>query len=183
MSGASGLPARSAAKHEPGCPCTRCVGFTGGPEGTAMVSTRHGAYSVVEIQGRAIEVAEGLREAMRSEGIYRPAFEPSLALCSVVLTRVERAHAAIAAADAVLDEAGISPLAAFAESERGVALHKLRLDLRRWTAEARAHLAELGLTPTSLARLARDSGQALRARAALSELSEHLATHYSEVEQ
>jgi hypothetical protein len=162
------------ALHAEGCECVRCVGFTPGPNGTALVNLRHGAYSLVEIQGRAAEVADGLREAMREEGTYRPAFEPALALCSVVLVRVERASAAVAATDAALDEAGVSPLAPYLGTERGRAMDRLRQDLRRWSAEARSHLSELGLTPSSMAKLARDSGQALRARAALENLARHL---------
>jgi hypothetical protein len=153
-----------------------------------MVSMRHGAYSVVEIQGRAAEVAENLREALREEGLYRPGFEPALALCAVVLVRVERAAAAIAAVEAVLDgvldeagvSPGVSPLAPFLDSERGLAMEKLRRDLRRWTAEARAHLAELGLTPRSLAALSRDAGSAIRARAAMQNLAAHLDAHHGE---
>ena len=166
--------ASSARAHLSGCNCKRCVGFTGGPDGTALVNLRHGAYSLVEIQGRAAEVAEGLRAALREEAIYRPAFEPSIALCSVVLVRVERAHSAVAAADDALDEAGVSPLAPYLGTERGQAMDRLRQDLRRWTAEARAQLGELGLTPSSMAKLARDSGQALRARTAIANLSQHL---------
>jgi hypothetical protein len=166
--------------HAPDCSCTRCVGFTPGPDGTALANRRHGAYSIVEIQGRSAEVAEGLRVALREEGLYRPGFEPALALCSVVLVRVERAAAAIAATDATLDEAGVSPLAPFLDSERGLAMEKLRRELRRWTAEARTHLTELGLTPRSLAALSRDAGSALRARSALSNLSAHLETAHSE---
>jgi hypothetical protein len=152
----------------------RCVGFTPGPNGTAVVNLRHGAYSLVEIQGRAAEVAEGLRDALREESTYRPAFEPAIALASVVLVRVERASAAVAAADVALDEAGVPALAAYVSTDRGQALERLRADMRRWVAESRALLAELGLTPSAMAKLARDSGQALRARAALANLAQHL---------
>jgi hypothetical protein len=153
--------------HLPGCECTRCLGFTPGPNGTAVTRLTHGARSLVQIQGRASEVADGLREAMVAEGIYRPAFDPTLAACSIVLVRIERLAARLDAEDA----GEVEPV-----SDR----HPDQL--RQWTNTLRGYLGDLGLTPRSLAVIARDTGLAgyTRTQTAMRDLEAHLAAEHGE---
>jgi hypothetical protein len=156
----------------------RCVGFTPGPNGTgALARQTHGAYSVVQIEGRAGEVAEALTDALVAEGLYRPAFAPAVSACAVVLVRLERAHAALDQVDERMEAEGGGPLAAYLGTiGEGDPLSKLRQDAARWANVARAHMADLGLTPASLARIAKDTGiaQQTRTQAALRALSEHV---------
>lgn len=143
------------------------------------VALKHGARSVVQIQGRAAEVAEEIVEALRAEDLFRPMFAPTVQVCSVALVRVERAVAAIAQ----VDDAAETPLDSFA-GERAATVERLRNDLRLWTNTALRCLAELGMTPASLARIARDSGvaRATRTQAALRDLQAHLDAEHAEVE-
>jgi uncharacterized protein YjiS (DUF1127 family) len=159
-------------KHDEGCRCVRCAGFEAGNQ----LAMRHGAkVSVLQLQGDAAEVAGGLRDLMIEAQTYRPAFEPTIEVCSVVLVRVRRAALAI---DRV-DEAAGDPLAPYA-TQNAEMLSRLREDMRRWTNAARGYLETLGLTPAALARIARDAGQAGRARAALDALHDHLLENYAE---
>jgi hypothetical protein len=159
-----GVPNRSYGRsnHVDGCQCKRCLGFQSGN----VVALTHGARSLVQIQGRSADVAEGLREALRSEGIYRPAFEASIAACSIVLVRVERAAAALDAAEADAKEAS----------------DQLYARLRGWVNASTRHLSELGLTPRSLAALAKDTGLASysRTQAAMAEPEAHLEALHDE---
>jgi hypothetical protein len=165
-------PAKGASTHDESCSCHRCLAFQPGN----ALALKHGAYAVVEIQGRAREVEESLVAALRSEDLWRPSFAPTVAICAVTLVRVERAYAAIAQ----LDDAAENPLAAYL-GERAQAVEKVREDLRRWTNTARQHLAELGLTPSALARIARDTGQgkAARASAAIRALADHVEREHA----
>jgi hypothetical protein len=169
-------PTHGTSRHVEGCACVRCRGFEPGHQ----LTTTHGAYAVVGITGRAQEITDGLIEAMVAEGTWRPSFAPTVQVCSVLLVRVERAAAAIAQ----VDDAATEPLGSYV-GDVGETIEKLRRDLRGWTNAARGYLAELGLTPAALARIARDSGvgRATRAQAALRELNAHLEQHYAEVER
>ncbi len=181
---ASGIPAKGASEHGtsahgPGCACARCFGFQPGHQ----LSVTHGAKSVVGIRGRAAEVAEALTELMQSEGIYRPAFAPTVEACATVLVRLERAAIALDTVDDSLLEA--SPLAGYlAAGDRPEALMRLRDDMRKWSGTARSYLNDLGLSPSALARVQRDTGigKATRAQAAIRELNAHIERHYGELE-
>lgn len=169
--------------HPRDCSCTRCVGFTAGPTGTAITRTKSGAYSLVEIKGRAGEVATGLREIMELEGIYRPLFAPTVEACAIVLVRMERAAKAIEHVDelaANLEGANVLTGYVSRTPELDDQLGNLRDDLRRWSALARGYLETLGMTPRSLAALTRDTGigKQTRAQAALVELRQHLEVHH-----
>jgi hypothetical protein len=181
---ASGIPAKSASEHGasahgPECPCPRCTGFRPGHQ----LSVKHGAKSVVGIRGRAAEVAQALTELMQAEGIYRPAFAPTVQACATVLVRLERAAVAIDTVDDALLEA--SPLAGYLSAgDRPEALMRLRQDMRSWAGTARAYLNDLGLSPAALARVQRDTGigKATRAQVAMRELNAHIERHYGEIE-
>lgn len=130
------------------------------PNGNTLALT-HGARSLVQIQGRAAEIADGLREAMVEEGIYRRLFDPTISACALVLVRMERLAARLDA-----EEAGeVEPV-----NER------LPDQLRQWANTVRAYMGDLGLTPRSLAVIARDTGLAgyTRTQAAMRELEAHL---------
>ena len=110
------------------------------PNGTAITRTKHGARSLVEIRGRASEVAEGLRETMALEELWRPLFGVTVEAASIVLVRMERAARFLEEVEA--DPAHDPELTA-----------RLRSDLRGWATAARGYLNDLGLTPASLARI------------------------------
>jgi hypothetical protein len=161
-----------AREHGKGCDCTRCRGFKQGN----LVGQRHGAYAVASLTGRAGEVADRLRELMQAEDLWRPSFSPTIDACAVVLVRLERAEAALAKVDAA---AGDNVLGAYV-GEHGDALARLRHDCRGWANVARGFLADLGLSPASLARISRDTGvgRAARASAALRALEDHVEREY-----
>lgn len=168
-------------RHPEGCACVRCTGFQEGNQlgftAGHELSTKHGAYSVVGIQGRAREVAEQIAAAMVREDLYRPSFQAAIEACSVVLVRLERAHAAMAKADEALD--ATAPLAGYAGGEAD-ALARLRYDAAKWAGQARQYLNDLGLTPRSLAAISRDTGigRSARASVALRALDQHLEREY-----
>lgn len=139
-------------------------------EGNTL-GVKHGAYGTVVLAPRAAEIADGLREAMISEELHRPIFEPAIRACALVLARVERASVALDAAEE--------------DPEIGLDMHmRLREDLRKWTNSARGYLSDLGLTPSALARISRDTGvgKAARATSALRELNAHLEREHGENE-
>jgi len=176
---AGGASMHGTSAHGPECPCARCTGFRAGHQ----LSVTHGAKSVVGIRGRAAEVAEALTELMQSEGIYRPAFAPTVEACATVLVRLERAAIALDTVDDSLLEA--SPLAGYlAAGDRPEALSRLRDDMRKWSGTARSYLNDLGLSPAALARVQRDTGigKATRAQAAMRELNAHIERTYGEIE-
>src|SRR4029078_12274629 len=80
-------------KHQKGCGCTRCVGFTNGN----VVALKHGARSMVTLAPRAAELADGLRQIVPA---VSKSDEPSTRLLALALARVE-------AANAWLDEVGL----------------------------------------------------------------------------
>jgi hypothetical protein len=168
--GSNGDTSQGWSGHELGCTCTRCVGFTAGPNGTAITRTTHGARSLVEIGARASEVADGIRETLEVEGAYRPVFEPAIAACAIVLVRMERAARALDEADDTLE----------LESHL-----RLRSDMRGWANVARGYLNDLGCTPSALARISKDLGlaKATRAQAAMRDLAEHLEREHAELER
>ena len=83
-SGSSGVDASAVAprarrsqgygRHPEGCDCTRCVGFTAGPNGSAVTRLTHGARSLVQIRGRAAEIAEELQLRLAEEQLWRETF-------------------------------------------------------------------------------------------------------------
>lgn len=169
---ASGIPVGGASEHGPECACRRCRGFEPGHE----LSVRHGAYAVVGLEGRAREVADSLEELMRDEGVWRDVFAPTIRAAAVVLVRLERAEAALQQVD---EAAGENPLASYVGENRDT-LARLRQDARGWANTARTYLNDLGLSPASLARIARDTGvgKAARASAAIRALDEHVQREY-----
>lgn len=156
--------------HEEGCDCTRCVGFTPGPDGTAVTRLTHGARSLVQIRPRAAEVAEGLQLRLEQEQLWRESFGPAVEACALVLVRLERAHAA-------LDEHEAEHGALSGSTQHAALIQSAA----RWANAARSYLSDLGLTPRALAAIARDTGLArsTRTAAALSSLTEHVERTHS----
>jgi hypothetical protein len=110
---------------------------------------------------------------MEREGIWRPLFLTAVMQYAICLVRQERADAALAAAE---EESGRGD---------GDRLRRLREDSRRWSNAARGWANDLGLTPSALARIARDTGigRATRSAAAMQALGEHVKReHAPEVE-
>jgi hypothetical protein len=159
---ASGIPAKGASTHGPGCTCVRCRGFQPGhhyADGHGRPTT-HGAKSRPHILAKAprtLELADAIREVVP---IYDPADEFTVHALSVVLVRVERATAALEQLDADLDERGEGPLASYAGE--GEKFDSLRKDLRSWISVAERYFAALGMSPGSRARLGLDIARARR---------------------
>jgi hypothetical protein len=150
-------------RHGDDCQCVRCQGFAPGNE----LHRTHGAYaSTLRLGERVSELAVEIRDSVP---VYSPADEVVVRLLAVTLARIERASVAI---DRVDDEAEGKEIDAYAGA-RGEQLQRLRSDLRGWINSARRLANDLGLTPTSRAKLgldiARGRGEALRA---------HLASAY-----
>jgi Phage terminase, small subunit len=117
-----------------------------------QVARKHGGYSLLGIGERGNEICDSIREAMP---VYSPADETVVQLLGVTCARIERANEAIA----TVDESA-TPLGAYLAGKDGQdlapALHRLRQDLRAWIGLARRLSNDLGLTPTSRARLGLD---------------------------
>jgi hypothetical protein len=167
-------------RHADDCSCTRCVGFTSGPNGTAaLVTTKHGARSLVQIQPRAAEVAEVLRQTLVDEQLWREGFGPTVDACALVLVRMERCAAALGEADERLADQG--PLAPYLPNGEGRdVLDYVRRDLNRWANTARGYLNDLGLTPRALAAIAKDTGiaRSTRSATALRALNEYVESEH-----
>jgi hypothetical protein len=125
--------ADDAKRHGAGCTCTRCEGFPRGHE----LSLKHGAYAMVALSPRAAEIAEELTALVPASS---PIDAPIIRTLALTLARIERASAALEAAD---DAAG--------EGKQ-----RLAEDLRAWLGLSRRLFADLGLNPTSRARLGFD---------------------------
>lgn len=113
------------------------------------LAVQHGAYSTLHLAPRAAELAAELRAVVPA---YSPADEPMVRMLAIVLARVERATAALEKVDDAAEgnEVGVY-LGDGAESMR-----RLREDSRGWINTARRLANDLGLTPTSRARLGLD---------------------------
>lgn len=148
------------AGHGAGCQCRRCVGLRGALDGVPFepgnrASERHGAYSArLGEDPRTAELAAGIREAASWIGATD---DVTVSLLAVTLRRVERAVAAIEAADALSE----NPLAPYLTNDG--ALRTLRDDMRGWMRLAASLASDLGLSPTSRARLGLDVAQSRRA--------------------
>jgi hypothetical protein len=123
-------PAKGASKHTADCTCTRCRGFQPGH----TLSLKHGARSVVALGPRVDELAGDLCPLVPA---YTASDEPAVRLLAMTLARLERAEAALE--QAAPDELG-----------------RLRQDALGWANAARRLLNDLGMTPTSRARLGLD---------------------------
>jgi hypothetical protein len=142
--------AAAPSQHGDGCGCQRCRGFTQGEPGPAV---RHGAYSRLSLQPRARALREELSGLVP---LGADADAPAIDLLALTLAQVERAGVVLAVEQARSQEAmrrGDPP------PER---LDRLAADCRSWTNTAARLLDQLGLTPTSRARLAGDLAAASR---------------------
>jgi hypothetical protein len=147
-------------RHGPGCECRRCAGLRGAVDAVPFAagntaSVRHGAYSGrIGEDERTLAIADEVR---RSASWITASDEPAVRLLAVTLCRTERAVAAIEEADK-LSSNPLSPYLA-----KDTALKALRDDVRGWVRLAAQLASELGLTPTSRARLGLDVAQSRRA--------------------
>jgi hypothetical protein len=127
--------------HGADCPCTRCQGFREGNElGVRFApgnraAERHGGYSLAGLEDRGKEIAEEIRPTLPAGAVCD---EPVLQLLALTLARVERGAAAIERVDDLSESLRLSH------------------DLRAWVNGARRLANDLGLTPTSRARLGLD---------------------------
>jgi hypothetical protein len=167
--------------HDDRCECKRCAGF--GPRNEAAV--RHGAYATVHLAPRAQEIADAIVHELEAEGLWRPMFGPAISIAAVTLVRVERAEAALQAAEDALAKQGAGPVEAYLGNHGANPMQRLREDSRRWANAARGYLNDLGLTPRALAAIARDTGlaRATRSAAALQTLGEHLEREHGTEEE
>lgn len=137
--------------HDSNCKCVRCRGFEVGntlrPE---KPNLRHGAKVALEaISDEASAIADAIRDVMP---VYHPADEIAVRALSIVLVRIGRAEAALAA----MDRDGTLPSGAVVE---GATLER---DLRSWLSVAERYLGALGMTPGSRVRLGLDIARARR---------------------
>ena len=102
---------------------------------------RHGAYALLKLGPRVDELADVIREDVP---MMRPADEVSIRLLATSLAQLERALAAL-------------------EQAEPASLPSLEADAARWVGRAASLADELGLNPTSRARLGVDVAQARRA--------------------
>lgn len=138
---------RESAGPAPGVPAR---GYSWPPfEKGNTLQLRHGAYSTLHLAPRAGELADELRAVVPA---FSPADEPMVRLLAVTLARIERAAVAI---DKVDDAAEGNELSTYLGSSAD-ALRRLREDLRGWINTARRLANDLGMTPTSRARLGLD---------------------------
>jgi hypothetical protein len=128
------------------------------PKGHTL-STRHGAYAVLQLQPRAKEIADLIRPQVIDGDRYEVAVESA----AMIGARLERAFAHLAACDDP-DE-----------------LRRFDQDCSRWSRLWLTSLAMLGLTPASAARILRDAGlgKAAATSAAMRELTNHIAGRYA----
>ena len=114
---------------------------------------KHGAYaSLARLRAdpRCAQIAGDIRA---SAPVYSPADEPVVPLLALVLLRVERAVAALAAVDTAAGEG--RELGPYLVDDGGKH-DRLWQDLRGWVSTARYLCSDLGMTPTSRARLGLD---------------------------
>ena len=129
-----------------------------------QLAVKHGSYaSVVTFGPRVDEIAACLRELVPG---YALPDEPAVRLLAVMHVRIERAQAALEALDGQTDGRELGTYLT-ADADK---LQRLRQDLLGWVNAARRLMNDLGMTPTSRARLGLDltraRGEALRAHLA-----------------
>jgi len=128
-------------------------GYTWPPfENGNQVARKHGGYSLLGMGDRATEIADDIRPTLPA---YAAADEPVLLLLATTLARIERANEAIEIVDANSTSA-LSEYLAGDEKTLAPNLAALRSDLRGWINTARRLANDLGLTPTSRAKLGLD---------------------------
>jgi hypothetical protein len=121
-----------------------------------MLARRHGAYSSLELRARSLDFCGEIRDALP---LYSPADEPAVRMLAMALARLERANLALEEVDEVL---AARPGGGYF-SEKGERLDALRRDMRAWMGTAMKLCGELGMTPSSRARLGLDVALAQRA--------------------
>jgi hypothetical protein len=160
--------------HSSDCGCVRCRGFERGNElGRQFelgnkVAERHGALvsaSRLASDPATVALADGIRASMPS---YAASDEVTIELLAITMRRVERATAAIDAADSMIGE---RPLAAY--NFKGPELKSLRDDLRSWIRLCASLADSLGMSPLARSRLGLNVAMTRRA------LGEDLVERYT----
>jgi hypothetical protein len=129
-----------------------------------QLSSRHGAYAVVQLRGRAAELAADLREVVPLASLSD---SPTIDVLGLLLAQIERAHLVLAQAQHRELERLASEGKATAEERDD--LRRLTADLRGWVSTALRYFEALGLSPKSRLALGLD---VLRAEDGLRSLAE-----------
>lgn len=137
--------------HGADCGCVRCVGFQPGHE----LTLKHGAYSKLKLAPRAEQLCD---EYMALVPFGSEADRPIVSLLAMAMAQAERAGLVLTIEQAESAKTGVS-------SDR---LDRLSSDMRGWINTAARLLDQLGMSPTSRARLAGDLAGAQRALTAQS---------------
>ena len=148
----AGRPQRRARLAAEGLPVPQGNGTRPPFEKDNQAALRHGGYALVGIGKRGSEIADEIRPTLPA---YSVADEPVLLLFSTTLARIERGTDALETVDE-----NSSPLGQYLGPNDGPNLApdlaRLRQDLRAWIGLARRLANDLGLTPTSRAKLGLD---------------------------
>jgi hypothetical protein len=113
------------------------------------LEVRHGAYSTLRLAPRARELADEIRNVVPA---FSPADEPMVRLLALTLARVEMATRALE----VIDERAEGNEVTVYLGDSAESLRRLREDSRGWINTARRIANDLGMTPTSRAKLGLD---------------------------
>lgn len=141
----------AALEHGPDCDCPRCVGFQPGHD----LSVRHGAYAVLQLRPRALELASEIRASLP---VPADRYELAIQAAAAAAARYEKAMAALLDAD---DAAEVGEL-----DRRALG----------WARLLFTALGQLGLTPLSASRLGLNA--ALGQEAASRALERHVEEFY-----
>ena len=124
--------------------------------GVATTETHGSHASIARLGARPQEIADAIRPFVAA---YSPGVEPIVQCYAVTLTRIERGAHAL---DAVEEGTDIGESYKRREDDM---LMSLRKDLRAWIRLSVTLAGELGLTPSSAARILRDVGVGAHAAA------------------
>jgi hypothetical protein len=135
------------------------------PLGNQLAVT-HGCYSVLRLRGRAEKIRGEIEPLLP---LPSPADGPMLDVFAFLLAQVERASMVLGAAQ--LEEGEAIADGRRVPKELRMDLARLAADARGWANSAARLADQLGLTPTSRARLGLD---VVRTRTAVEELNDYL---------
>ncbi len=144
--------------HGDDCACTKCLGFQ--PKNVAAL--RHGSYSRTKLAPRAEQLCD---EYMALIPFGSEADRPIVSLLAMAMAQAERAGLVLTIEQAESSRTGVP-------SDR---LDRLSADMRGWINTAARLLDQIGMSPTSRARLAGDLAGVERALTAQSLREKYVA--------
>jgi hypothetical protein len=154
-------PSAGPSTHGPDCSCTRCRGFEPGHEHRVQpgneLSVKHGAYAIVKLGPRTVELADIVREAVGP--FYRSSDELAVQTLALVMARIEAAEAALAGIEPGTTSTSKSAddgASARVSARKSISLETLEANLRGWVNTQIRLMDALGLTPASRAKLGLD---------------------------